>query len=188
MSLSRRELFQFWRRTESEPGANAPTPAPLSARPALAVLRPPGALPESLFVDTCARCGKCVEVCPRQAIRPLGPEAGRAAGTPFIVPREAPCVLCTGLHCTVVCPSGALRPIARDDIRMGLAVLDAEACHVNLGQACDACHRSCPIPGAITIGRRGPVVDPARCVGCGLCEEACPAEPSAILVYPYQQP
>ena len=33
-----------------------------------ALLRPPGAEAEELFLTTCARCGKCAEVCPLHAI------------------------------------------------------------------------------------------------------------------------
>ena len=32
--------------------------------PPARILRPPGAIQESLFADTCRRCGACVEVCP----------------------------------------------------------------------------------------------------------------------------
>ena len=41
-------------------------------------LRPPGALPEEQFRDTCSRCGECVRVCPAQCIR-IEPD-GQAAG------------------------------------------------------------------------------------------------------------
>ena len=33
------------------------------------LIRPPGAEPEELFLATCARCGKCAEVCPRNIIK-----------------------------------------------------------------------------------------------------------------------
>ncbi|HMB95633.1 MAG TPA: 4Fe-4S binding protein, partial [Tepidisphaeraceae bacterium] len=32
-------------------------------------LRPPGALDEQKFLDTCSRCGNCVRVCPAQCIK-----------------------------------------------------------------------------------------------------------------------
>ena len=42
--------------------------------------------------------------------------------------------------------------------------------------ACGTCQSVCP-RGAISV-RRGlyAVVDPARCVGCGMCSRECPAE------------
>ena len=59
------------------------------------------------------------------------------------------------------------------------------------GQECGNCARHCPT-GAITMvpsepsrpdSRRIPVVDTARCLGCGACENLCPARPfSAIYV------
>ena len=52
---------------------------------------------------------------------------------------------------------------------------------------CDLCARECPIEGAITIenvdGKLRPVVH-EKCVGCGVCEMVCPAEPAAIRVRP----
>jgi len=55
---------------------------------------------------------------------------------------------------------------------------------------CDLCARECPIKGAISMEpmsddpndrRRTPVVH-KDCVGCGMCEMICPAEPAAITI------
>lgn len=60
---------------------------------------------------------------------------------------------------------------------------------------CDLCVRECPIAGAIALEplssdpadpRRTPVVR-ATCVGCGLCEMICPAEPAAITIHPRER-
>ena len=52
-------------------------------------------------------------------------------------------------------------------------------------ERCDLCVRECPIKGAISIedvgGKMTPVVHDA-CVGCGVCEMMCPAEPAAIVI------
>ena len=175
--ISRRELFSFWRRRPE------PTPDPTP-------LRPPGALPEAAFLDACQRCGKCVDVCPRQALGPLA--AGPAAGTPHFVPRQAPCVVCEGLQCTHVCPSGALKPLGDPtQIRIGTAAITPDRCLAYRGQACAACVDICPIPGALRRVAHGsfavPQVDAARCIGCGLCENYCPPEPAAIRVLPRRQ-
>ena len=183
--VSRRELLTFWRRplqqlTEKKPAP--PPPAPSRPPP----LRPPGTMHELILVEHCLRCGKCVEVCPAEAILPLGADWGRAAGTPYIDARKQPCVLCDGLKCTQVCPSGALQPtFVNKDVKMGLAVLDPASCVAHRGQGCDVCFRACPAPGAIVIAADGKVfVEEEPCTGCGLCEHVCPTEPASIRVIP----
>ncbi|MGC4032478.1 MAG: 4Fe-4S binding protein [Tepidisphaeraceae bacterium] len=50
-------------------------------------LRPPGALPEKQFLDTCSRCGECVKVCPAEAIRLEEKSGGGArSSTPTAAP------------------------------------------------------------------------------------------------------
>jgi ferredoxin-type protein NapG len=166
-AVTRRELLTFWR-----PRA-APGP-----------LRPPGAVAEEALVEICARCGACVAACPADAIFALGVEHGAAAGTPAVDARRQPCVLCVGLQCTHACPSGALHPLdGNAQVAMGTAVVDERRCLTWLGQACDACLAACPIPGAIVAGPDGRVRIAAElCVGCGLCERACPTEPTSIHV------
>lgn len=180
--LTRRDLFGLFRRPintvreSARPESRPPLPLPL---------RPPGALDEDGMAETCMRCGACINVCPRRAIKKLGPEYGVRAGTPFIVPREAPCVVCDGLQCTTVCPSGALRPVERpEDVRMGRAEIVASRCLPHQGQPCRICVDRCPLPGALVLDDKGlPRVTDA-CTGCGLCEYYCPTEPAAILVRP----
>jgi ferredoxin-type protein NapG len=57
---------------------------------------------------------------------------------------------------------------------------------------CDLCVRECPVKNAISIEtvfapdgtkRKSPVVH-EPCVGCGVCEMICPAEPAAIEIVP----
>jgi ferredoxin-type protein NapG len=57
-------------------------------------------------------------------------------------------------------------------------------------ELCDLCVRECPIKDALALEpmssdpndkRRTPVVKQA-CVGCGMCEMICPAEPAAIVI------
>src|SRR5688572_17207062 len=62
-------------------------------------LRPPGALPEKDFLDTCYRCGNCVDVCPARAIRPMSGGNVEHAGTPYIDADLAACVVCDELSC-----------------------------------------------------------------------------------------
>ena len=58
------------------------------------LLRPPGAGDEMSFLATCARCGKCAEICPLGCIEIAHGEAGLSMGTPYMTPLEHPCDLC----------------------------------------------------------------------------------------------
>lgn len=98
-------------------------------------------------------------------------------------------------RCSEVCPAGAIKPIGRDDkssIQIGHAVWVADNCiPLTDGVECGNCARHCPA-GAIKMVRsdasnpeslRIPVVNEERCIGCGACENLCPARPfSAIYV------
>jgi len=168
------------------------------------LLRPPGALAEEDFLKTCIKCGLCVEACPYDTLLLAKPGDNKPLGTPFFVPRDVPCYMCTDIPCVPVCPTGALNEASvttdgKLDIKaadMGLAVIDAESCIAFWGIQCDACYRACPILGeAITIDyakneRTGkhaflrPVVHADACTGCGMCEKACVTEKASIFVLP----
>ena len=75
-------------------------------------LRPPGAVTENIFLGTCIRCGRCVEVCPYHCIIPLDSRHGVHAGTPLIFAETIPCYLC--MKCVEVCPTGTLRPVKQE--------------------------------------------------------------------------
>lgn len=153
----------------------------------LRILRPPGALPEAEFALACSRCGKCVEACPAQCIQ-LAPE--QASGLPFIVARESPCVVCDELKCMAECPTGALKVTPREQIRMGMALVDWQRClrhpsHTAEQQSCEQCITSCPLgAAAIGVDEQGRIEVRPGCIGCGLCEKACPTEPTSIWVEP----
>ncbi|MFH0981134.1 MAG: 4Fe-4S dicluster domain-containing protein [Planctomycetota bacterium] len=150
-------------------------------------LRAPGAIEESKFLDTCYRCGACVEVCPAHAIQLRQMPGHPAHGTPGIDPDLAACLVCEGLKCTLVCPSGALRPLKRAyEIRMGLALVSAERCVRSQGEACTRCVDECPIGAAALhfVDAGPPEVSASGCVGCGVCQKVCPTQPKAVLVKP----
>lgn len=149
-------------------------------------LRPPGAIAESRFNDTCERCGHCVGICPANAIFSLGDDMGDAAGTPVIDPDSAACVVCEGLQCTHVCPSGALMPVMQpSDIRMGMAEVYQSNCVRSEAQECTLCVDRCPLgEAAIRFNDAGPPEVLDGCVGCGVCQLYCPTTPKAIVVQP----
>jgi ferredoxin-type protein NapG len=154
-------------------------------------LRPPGALPEEEFLNTCARCFKCGNACPNGCIKFHGFEAGLSkVFTPYIKARERGCILCG--ECADVCPSGALKPFVATregweaSVKMGTARVNKSMCYSYHGRTCGACYRACPLAGsAMKIGiYETPIVQYDHCVGCGLCEQACLHLPQAIRVIP----
>lgn len=169
------------------------------------ILRPPGALDEKEFLAHCIRCGLCVQACPFHTLKLAAPGDDAAVGTPFFTPRKVPCYMCRDIPCVPACPSGALSlagllndknvmQIAK--ARMGVAVIDENACIAYWGIQCDACYRACPLLGeAITIensrnvrtGKHAflaPKIQADICTGCGMCEKACVTKKASIFVLP----
>lgn len=153
---------------------------------------PPGAKSIKNLTSHCTACQLCVSVCPNGVLRPSGdlmtlmqPESSYERG--YCRPE------CT--KCSDVCPAGAILPIDAADkssIQIGHAVWVRENCvPLTDGVECGNCARHCPV-GAITMvpsnpsdetSRKIPVVNTERCIGCGACENLCPARPfSAIYV------
>lgn len=156
---------------------------------------PPGALSVKNMKDHCTACQLCVSVCPNNVLCPsnkletlMQPEMSYERG--YCRPE---CV-----ECSLVCPTSAIKPIATADksaIAIGLAVWIKENCVVNTNEVqCNNCERHCPT-AAITLVDRDPgysdslkipVIDKELCIGCGACENLCPARPfSAIYVEGY---
>lgn len=130
------------------------------------LVRPPGALTESLFLDRCIKCGQCMRVCPTNVIQPAILAAGlEGLWTPRLDFRlgtsgcQHNCIACG--H---VCPTGAIRPLALDErmgrgaqadagpIRIGTAFVDRGRCLPwAMGTPCIVCQENCPVsPKAIT--------------------------------------
>ena len=92
-------------------------------------LRPPGAIEETEFLSLCTRCDECIKACPAKAIKRSNGLMDVAVGTPIIVPKENPCVLCNGLLCIAACKEGALKPVEHvNKVRMGVAEIDQSRC------------------------------------------------------------
>ncbi len=153
---------------------------------------PAGALSIRNFAQKCTGCQLCVSVCPNDVLRPstglmnfMQPEMSYEKG--YCRPE------CN--QCSSVCPAGAITNIDVADkasTQIGHAVLIEKNCVVLTdGVDCGNCAVHCPV-GAITMvkakdekygGREIPVVNAERCIGCGACENLCPARPfSAIYV------
>lgn len=155
-------------------------------------LVPPGALSAQNMKDHCTACQLCVSACPNNILVP-----SRKLTTfmqPEITFEDGYCrPECT--ECSMVCPAGAIKPITTADksaIAIGQAVWIKDNCVVNRDDVqCNNCQQHCPT-GAITLVDRDPgytdslkipVIDKELCIGCGACENLCPARPfSAIYV------
>lgn len=156
------------------------------------LLRPPGARAPDDFLAACIRCGQCVEACPYDTLRLATDLLGPSRGTPFLDARHVPCYLCRDhdrLKCIEACPTSALEPLADlSEIAMGTAVIDENTCLAYNSVICRTCWHVCPYPNeAIRFDSMlRPVVEEQTCIGCGLCQHACPTEPGSIPIRPRQ--
>ncbi len=153
------------------------------------LLRPPGALPEDGFLAACIRCGQCVQACPYDVLHLADLDEGVEAGTPYFIASENPCNLCRNhdsLRCIDACPTAALSPIEFEDIDIGEAHICKGKCLAYNGTICRACWHACPFPDdALYFDDLLRVhVDTDHCIGCGLCEHACPTDPKAVTITP----
>jgi ferredoxin-type protein NapG len=169
------ELFRSW--VDVEPAARVRPKGP-------AFTRPPGALPESQFLEKCTKCDECIKLCPHWVVRKAGMELGPSiGGTPILLPKENPCVMCEDFPCIVACEPGALVMPSDGFAPIGIAVVDEKACYMAQGQPCDYCVKDCPEkPKAIRVSDPGSaaeiIVD--DCTGCGKCAQICPADAIGI--------
>ena len=155
-------------------------------------LTPPGSQNARNMEAHCTGCQLCVAACPNQVLRPSADL--KTFMQPTMSYEKGYCrPECN--KCSQVCPTGAIKPLTlaeKSSTRIGHAVWMRKNCIVITDEVeCGNCERHCPA-GAITMvpidkenrrSRKIPTINKHRCLGCGACENLCPARPfSAIYV------
>lgn len=147
-------------------------------------LRPPGAVPELLFLERCTKCNDCVVACPPGAL-----VVHSTGGTPVLFADQSPCLLCEDFPCIAACTTDALLPVEGiHHVRMGVASISHRLC--TAGQGCHACVSKCPVDAlARDVETLELSVAGEICVGCGMCEMVCKTvnDHVAIRVVPSRQ-
>ncbi|MDR2907307.1 MAG: 4Fe-4S dicluster domain-containing protein, partial [Bacteroidales bacterium] len=153
-------------------------------------IAPPGSTGSPNLNQHCSACQLCISACPNNVLRPsnklstlMQPEMSYERG--YCRPE------CT--ECSKVCPTGAIKEITavqKTGISIGNAVWIKENCIVNRDNVqCDNCSTHCPT-GAIMMMPRDsndekslkiPMVESGACIGCGACENLCPARPFSAM-------
>ena len=155
-------------------------------------ITPPGSQSMKHFAQHCTGCQLCVSKCPNQVLRPSSDLMNLML--PTMSYEKGYCrIECH--RCSTVCPTGAIKFVsheAKASTQIGHAVWVKKNCiPLTDGVECGNCARHCPV-GAIEMvpidpeneeSAYVPAVNESRCIGCGACENLCPARPfSAIYV------
>ena len=198
VSLSRRAILISLTSAALAPLALPSRPQARHANPLL--IRPPGALMETDFLNLCLRCGECMKVCIGNALHATWLEAGmEGIFTPKLIGRLGYCEYnCT--LCGQVCPSGAIRRLDQNEkhaVAIGRAHFDKSRClPYASGTPCIVCEEHCPVPdkaikfrevevdnnsaNARVVVKQPYVVD-RLCIGCAICEHVCPLDGAAAI-------
>jgi len=167
-------------------------------------VRPPGITSEEEFLSLCIRCNRCADVCPTKGIKPDNSNL-TSLGTPELngycavyldlvnpLPSKnrafrklrSSARLC--FRCIETCPTGALRNLNVEDLKMGVAEVDRSSCLAWRYHICYRCVDICVFDAVSIKGNGGIEVEEEHCVGCKQCEYICPVPSKAIVVRPTQ--
>lgn len=135
-------------------------------------IRPPWALDESLFIESCIRCSDCISACP-QGIIFVGD-----AGFPEVSFKQAECTFCTS--CTKICKTGALDPSVSNQQAWDLDVSIQSNCLSLNAVVCRACGDNCETQAIRFKLKVGGISEPQisqdDCTDCGACVAVCPVD------------
>ena len=169
------------------------------------LIRPPGGRVEADLLALCSRCGQCMKVCPTNVLQPAVSAAGvEGLFTPQMDYRIGYCEWSCN-ECGKVCPTGAIQRLtlpAKRTTVIGRAYIDRNRCIPWADyKTCLVCQELCPVPEKAIVINTAEVTTPTgqriklgrpevvaeKCIGCGVCENACPvAYRAAIEVYATQ--
>ena len=155
-----------------------------------AAIAPPGADGGARLRTRCTGCNLCVAKCPTKVLKAATLEYG-LAGTMMPVMDFARGFCEKG--CTAsgeACPTGAIRRLTKEEkekAKIGLATLvsgwEGKCLASAENHPCALCEKHCAY-GAVKVAEekdkdgkkvRRPLVDAAKCVGCGAGAHVCPA-------------
>ena len=145
---------------------------------------PPGAVSYDRFASRCVSCGLCIAACKGHVLAHATGQYGlRGFLQPYMRFSNGACEFNCN-ECIKVCPCGALDKLALDEKkhwRVGLARY-VETCCISYidGTDCGACAEHCPVGALEMVPYKEttiPKVHENLCIGCGACENICPARP-----------
>lgn len=135
--------------------------------------RPPWALSESVFVETCNGCGDCVTACQQGIVRMT------LRKLPRLDFSEAGCTFCG--DCVDACEPGALdRKQTKEGSPWRLVARISGDCLATHGTSCVRCIEECETDAILSRpalgGRVNMQIVAADCTGCGMCINTCPVK------------
>lgn len=138
--------------------------------------KPPG-VARAVAAGICNDCdAPCAAACEVSLIR-FHPVGHAFAGLPYLDFRQSGCSLCGA--CTKACVEAGVPTEGRGAdhaIAIGAARIRLERCVSGAGVLCMICRGGCPSQAIRLDLRSRPVIDPARCSGCGSCVSPCPGD------------
>lgn len=153
------------------------------------IILPPGAQSIENFNTKCISCHLCVASCPTRVLTPTTIEYGIKN---FLQPKmnylQSYCLYGCNI-CSQVCPTGAIKPVTVEEkkrIQIGIAKFEMKNCVVYEKETdCGMCNEYCPTKAVVLKPYKNglgiPYIREDICIGCGACENVCPAKPNKAI-------